>query len=74
MSSRTTFLIHSECDIYVQRIGHDTVRIRITEKDPEIVNPTDFEIEGTAGHIGEALATISAVLVHIDDLLQKDPN
>jgi hypothetical protein len=74
MSSRTIHLIHSECDVYVQKIGHDIVRVRIAEKDPEIVHPTDFEIEGSAFHISEALAAVSAVLVHIDELFQKEPN
>lgn len=74
MSSRTTHLIHAECDIHVQRMGKDTVRVRIVERDPELTNPTDFEIEGSSAHISEALSTVSAVLAHIDELFQKEPN
>jgi hypothetical protein len=71
LSSRVTHIITSECDIYVQRITKDSVRVRITEKDPEIVHPTDFEIEGNPQHIGEALASICAVIVHLDQTLQE---
>jgi hypothetical protein len=45
--------------------------VRIAEKDPEIVHPTDFEIEGNPQHIGEALASICAVIVHLDQTLQE---
>jgi len=71
MSQRTTHIISVECDVYVQRITKDCVRVRITEKDPEIVNPTDFEIEGNPQHIGEALASICAVIVNLDQILQE---
>jgi hypothetical protein len=71
MSQRTTHIISVECDIYVQRITKDCVRVRITEKDPEIVNPTDFEIEGNPIHIGEALASICAVIANLDQILQE---
>ena len=71
MSQRTTHIISVECDVYVQRISKDCVRVRITEKDPEIVNPTDFEIEGNPQHIGEALAAICAVIVNLDQILQE---
>ncbi len=74
MSSRIVHLITSECDIQVQRIGHDTVRVRIVDRDDEIINPTDFEIEGTASHIAEALTTIASVLVNLDELLAKEAN
>jgi hypothetical protein len=71
MSQRVTHIITSECDIYVQRITKDCVRVRIAEKDPEIVNPTDFEIEGDPVHIGEALASICAVIAHLDQILTE---
>lgn len=74
MSNRIVHLIHSECDIYVQRISADTVRVRVTEKDPELPNPTDFEIEGHPLHISEALAAIASVLVNLEELLAKDSN
>jgi hypothetical protein len=71
MSQRTTHIITAECDVYVQRITKDCVRCRIVEKDPEIVNPTDFEVEGDPVHIGEALATICAVIAHLDQVLTE---
>ncbi len=71
MSQRTTHIITSECEIFVQRITKDCVRVRVVEKDPELLNPTDFEIEGSPAHIGEALAAICAVLTHIDQFLQE---
>lgn len=74
MSDRIIHLLHSECEIHVQRIGKDTVRVRITEKNPELVNPTDFEVEGSSQHISEAFSTIAAVLVNLDEMLMKEPN
>ena len=74
MSQRVTHIITSECDIYVQRVTKDCVRVRIAEKDPEIVNPTDFEIEGDPAHIAEALASICAVIAHLDEVLQQEPS
>jgi len=71
MSQRTTHIITSECEIFVQRITKDCVRCRIVEIDPEIVNPTDFEIEGDPAHIGEALAAIIAVITNIEQILQE---
>jgi len=71
MSQRTTHIVTSECDIFVQRVTKDCVRVRIVEKDPELLNPTDFEIEGSPAHIGEALSAICAVLTHIDQFLQE---
>jgi hypothetical protein len=71
LSERITHIIHAECDIYVQKVTKDCVRVRIVEKDPEIVNPTDFEIEGDPVHIGEALASICAVIAHLDSILQE---
>jgi hypothetical protein len=74
VSSRTTHIITSECDIHVHRIGPNTVRVRITEKGLETHDPTDFEIEGSSSHIGEVLATAAAVLANIDEFFQQDPN
>jgi hypothetical protein len=71
MSDRVTHIIHAECDIYVQRVTKDSVRVRIVEKDPEIINPTDFEIEGDPIHIGEALASVCAVISHLETILQE---
>ena len=71
MSNRVIHLIHSSCDVYVESIGHEHVRIRITEKNPELTNPTDFEIEGIPDHIAGALSDILFVLVHSKDFGQK---
>jgi hypothetical protein len=71
MSQRTTHIITSECEIFVQRITKDCVRCRVVETDPELVNPTDFEIEGDPAHIAEALSAICAVINNIDKFLQE---
>lgn len=69
---RVVHQILSECDVHVQRVDHDTVRIRITEKNKEF--PADFEIEGDAAHIAEALSATAAVLVNLDALLKEVPS
>lgn len=74
MASRITHLISSECDVTVEQLGKGHVRIRITERDRDIANPTDFEIEGNPFYIAEALVTIGAVLARMDDLTQQEPN
>jgi len=72
MSDRCVHVIHSECDIFVQKIGGD-VRIRLTEKNPELLNPTDFEIEGDPEHIAQALGFIVGVLTNLD-AFDKEPS
>lgn len=71
MALRVIHLIHSECEIHVQNIALDCVRVRLTEKDPSLSYPTDFEIEGSPEHICEALASVVAVLSHMDSALQE---
>lgn len=68
---RVTHVITTECEIYVTRLTKDCVRVRIAEKDPNLPDPTDFEIEGNPAHIAEALASISAVLINIDEVLRE---
>jgi hypothetical protein len=68
---RITHIIASACDVYVTRLTKDSVRVRILEKDPSLPDPTDFEIEGNPVHISEALASIAAVLVNLDQVLQE---
>jgi hypothetical protein len=68
---RITHIITSTCDIYVQRLTKDSVRVRITEKDPSLPDPTDFEIEGNPAHIAEAFASVASVLIHLDQILQE---
>ena len=70
---RIVHLITSECEIYASVEG-DMVRVRITEKDPELPNATSFEIEGDPECIAEALATAASVCCSIHEHLRKDPN
>jgi hypothetical protein len=74
MSNRVVHLITSACDIYVHRQGKNIVRVRITEKDSEVSNPTDFEVEGSTLHISEAFSALASVLENIEDVFQKAPN
>jgi hypothetical protein len=69
--NRITHIITSECEIYVTRVTKDCVRVRIAEKDPNLPDPTDFEIEGNPAHIAEALASVASVLVNIEQILQE---
>jgi len=73
MSSRTVHLIHTECDVQIKQIGQDTVQIRITEIDPEIIDPTDLTIEGDRESIFQIFANATDVLENFD-LLAKEPN
>lgn len=75
MSDRVVHVITSECEVYVENLG-DMTRVRITEKNSkqELLNPTSFEIEGSAQHISEALATAASVLANIEEQSRKDPN
>lgn len=72
MSDRSIHAIHSECDVYVSKTAGE-IRLRFREKNPELVNPTDFEIEGDAEHIAEALATAASILYNVDEL-DKEPS
>lgn len=69
--NRITHIITSECDIHVTRVTKDSVRVRVSETDPNLPDPTDFEIEGSPEHIAEALATIASVLVNIEQVIQE---
>ena len=69
--NRITHIITSACDIYVTKLTRDCVRVRIVEKDPNLPDPTDFEIEGNPVHIAEALASVASVLVNLDQILQE---
>jgi hypothetical protein len=71
MSNRIVHVIHSSCDVYVEAMGKDHVRIRITEKNSELLNPTDFEIEGIPEHIADALSNALFVLINADAFGQK---
>ncbi len=70
---RVVHLIEHECDVYVETIGRDHIRIRITEKNPELLSPTDLEIEGNPTHILDALASAFVVLSNMD-AIRKEPS
>jgi hypothetical protein len=72
MALRVVLSIQNECDIHVQRVNRDTVRVRITEKNTEI--PTDFEIEGDPLFIADALSATATVLANLDSLLKENPS
>ena len=67
---RITHIITSSCSIYVTRVTKDSVRVRVAE-DQNLPDPTDFEIEGNPVHIAEAFASLAAVLVNLDKVLQE---
>ena len=72
MTTRCVHVIHSECDIFVQKTGGE-VRVRLCEKDPELLNPTDFEIEGDPEHIAQALGFVVGVLTNLEEM-DKEPS
>lgn len=69
--NRITHIITSECDVYVTRLSKDCVRVRVAEKDPNLPDPTDFEIEGNPAFIADAFASLATVLINIDQVLQE---
>lgn len=71
--NRITHIIGSECEIRVVKLSHDSVRVRIVERDSSLPGPTDFEIEGNPVYVAEALATAASVLVNLDQIL-KEPS
>jgi len=71
MAFRVTHQISSECDVTVEQLGKGHVRIRITERDKDISEPTDFEIEGVPLHIAEACAICASILSNIDSLNEE---
>lgn len=72
--NRITHIITSDCEIHVTKVTSDCVRIRIAEKDPNLSDPTDFEIEGNPVHLAEALASVASVLVNLEQILQQEPS
>jgi len=73
MSDRVAHLITSECEVSISFDG-GVARVRIAEKNPDLINTCQFEIEGDPKHIAEALATTAAVLVEIESQSRKEPN
>lgn len=74
MSQRVVIEIHHRCEVLVEAIGHEHVRIRFTESHPELLSPTDFEIEGNPAHIYEALTSAALVLANLDDISRSTPS
>jgi hypothetical protein len=74
MASRWTHLISSECEVYVERIGKNRVRVRIAEKNQDLPSPTDFEVEGDPRWIADAFVTAAAVLTQLDTVFDKEPS
>lgn len=74
MSQRTILEIHHKCEIIIETIGPDNVRVRITETNPELLNPTDFEIEGSPAHIWEAFTSAAIVLANIEEISRSNPS
>jgi hypothetical protein len=68
---RITHLISSECEIHVTRLSKDSIRVRIAEKDSNLPDRTDFEIEGSPAHIAEAFALVATVLMNIEQVLRE---
>jgi hypothetical protein len=71
MAFRVIHQIFSECDIQVEKTGRDHVLIRITERDPENPDPTDFSIEGNPKYIADFMSTCAGVLANIEEIVQR---
>jgi len=70
---RIVHSITSECGVYVSFEGPQ-VRLRFTETGADLINPTDFEIEGSPECIGEALATAAVIIQKMKNEIAKEPN
>jgi hypothetical protein len=69
---RTVHVITSECEVYIA-YESGMARVRITEMDSNLINPTSFEIEGDPERIAEAMATVAATLANREQCW-KEPN
>lgn len=67
MADRVVHHIISACDIEVSKSG-ENVRIRFREKDPDLIVPTDFELEGDAKAIYGLFKEAIEILQHINSL------
>jgi len=72
MSQRLVLEIHHKCDVIIEALGHNHVRVRITETNPELLSPTDFEIEGDPTHIWDALTSAALVLANMDAIQRQE--
>lgn len=69
---RVVHHILSDCDIEISKSG-DNVRIRLREKDPDLIQPTDFEIEGDIVAIYTAFGEATQILESIVQLQEGKP-
>jgi hypothetical protein len=69
-----THVITSECEVRITSYEHGHVCVRISEKNPNLVNPTIFEVSGDPKHIGEAFAAAATVVVELEGQSRKEPN
>jgi hypothetical protein len=65
---RVVHQISSNCNISIEQLGQDHVRIRITEQNSESPSPADFEIEGYPDSILDALTSVALILTNLDSL------
>ena len=74
MSQRLVLEIHHKCEVIIEAIGQSHVRVRITETNPELLSPTDFEIEGSPEHIWDAFTSAALVLSNMDEIQRQEPS
>jgi hypothetical protein len=69
-----THVITTECEVRIVSYEQGHVCVRISEKNPNLVNPTIFEISGEPKYIAEAFATAAAVIVELEGQSRKEPS
>ena len=74
MSQRLVLEIHHKCEVIIEAIGRNHVRVRITESNPELLNPTDFEIEGDPAHIWDVFTTAALFLANLEEISGSNPS
>ena len=74
MSQRLVLEVHHKCDVVVETLGREHVRVRITETNPELLNPTDFEIEGDPVHIWDIFTSAALVLANFEEISRSAPS
>jgi hypothetical protein len=74
MSQRLVLEIHHKCDVIIEALGHNHVRVRITETNPELLNPTDFEIEGDPQYIWDVFTTAALFLANLEEISGSNPS
>ena len=67
-------VITSECEVSIVSYESNYVCVRLSEKNPCLVNPTIFEVSGDVESIANAFATTAAVLTELEGQSRKEPN